>query len=148
MPIRCQGTPWITHKRRAMQRIIDRFGVYITHLEAMVNDTSTKPVDRAKLEGYHRKWSQAEIIIGCAMYVDLLKAPSLLSFSLQEDIDIVTGIKNILKSVSSLQSLLSETPKEWPTVKLVLSKILREETVHEYQGAALTHFSDSGLKLF
>ena len=98
MPICCQGTRWITHKRRAMQRIIDRFGVCITHLEAMVNDTSTKPVDRAKLEGYHRKWSQAEKIIGCAMFVDLLKAPSLLSLSLQEDTNIVTGIKNI-KSV-------------------------------------------------
>ena len=47
-PVCCQGTRWITHKRRAMQRIVDRFGAYIQHLTGMVNDSSVKPSDKAK----------------------------------------------------------------------------------------------------
>ena len=33
------GTRWITHKRNAMQRIVDRYGVYIADLPALVEDT-------------------------------------------------------------------------------------------------------------
>ena len=143
VPVRCQGTRWISHKRRAMQRIVDRFGAYIQHLTAMVNDTSVKAADKAKLQGYLRKWSQGRMLIGCAMYVDILKAPSLLSLSLQEDgIDTVQGIKSILKSAGSLQSLSKEIPKEWPTVKLVLSRIVTEGTDKTYQGATLTQYND------
>ena len=51
------------------------------------------------------------MLIGCSMYIDILKAPSILSLVLQEDgMDIIQGIKAILKSVSSLQSLNKEAP--------------------------------------
>ena len=81
-PIRCQGTPWITHKRRAIQRIVARYGTYIQHLTAMVNDSDVKSADSAKLQGYLNKWAQGKMLIGCVMYADILKAPSLLSLSL------------------------------------------------------------------
>ena len=58
------------------------------------------------------------------MYIDVLKAPSLLSLTLQNEfIDIVQGVKNILQAVSSLEGLTKTSPKEWPTVKLVLLRI-------------------------
>lgn len=44
------------------------------------------------------KWMQYRTILGCAMYVDILKPPSLLSLPLQEsELDTVLGIKTILK---------------------------------------------------
>ena len=142
LPIRCQGIRWIAHKRRAMQRIVDRFGAYITHLEAMVNDSSVKPDDKAKLVGYHRKWASSDMLMGCAMYIDVLKAPSILSLALQnESVDIVQGIKNILKSVTSLQSLSRVSPKEWPTVKLVLSRIESDM----YQGTTLAKYNEGSI---
>ena len=102
-PVRCQGTRWISHKRRAMQRVVDRYGAYIQHLTAMMNDSSVKAADKAKVRGYLRKWSEGKMLIGCAMYVDALKIPSLLSLTLQEDgIDIVQSIQSILKSSASL----------------------------------------------
>ena len=52
LPVRCQGTRWINHKRRALQRIVDRYGVYIMHLNALVSDSTVKGVDRCKLRGY------------------------------------------------------------------------------------------------
>ena len=29
LPKRCSGTRWISHKREALQRIVDRYGTYI-----------------------------------------------------------------------------------------------------------------------
>ncbi len=72
-----------------MQRIV---GAYITHLHAIINDSSVKPADKAKLTGYHKRWARSDMLIGCAMYIDVLKAPSLLSLTLQDEfVDIVQG---------------------------------------------------------
>ena len=39
------------------------------------------------------------VLLGCAMYIDVLKAPSLLSLTLQNEfVDIVQGIKNNLQA--------------------------------------------------
>ena len=142
-PIRCQGTRWINHKRRAMQRLVDRFGAYIQHLTAMISDSSVKAADKARVRGYLCKWSEGKMLVGCALYVDALKVPSLLSLTLQEDgVDIVQGIQNILKSSSSLESLTRDLPSQWPTVKLVLSRIATEGTSKVYQGATLLHYND------
>ena len=83
----------------------------------------------------------------CAMYVDILKPPSLLSLSLQgNELDMVLGIKNTLKSTTALKSLARQDPFEWPTVKLLLGKIKDEEGKKSYQGAPLKNFSDSTLE--
>ena len=82
------------------------------HLNALVNDSTVKAADKSKLRGFLRKWSQGKMLIGCAMYIDILKAPSILSLTLQDDkVDIIQGIKSILKAAGSLQS--QENPKEW-----------------------------------
>ena len=136
LPVRCQGTRWIDHKRRALQRIVDRYGAYILHLNALVNDSTVKAADKSKLRGYLRKWSQGKMLIGCAMYIDILKAPSILSLTLQDDkVDIIQGINSILKAASSLQSLSKENPKEWSSVKLVLSRITEDDSKKVYQGS-------------
>ena len=94
LPVRCQGTRWINYKRKAMQRVIDRFGAYISHLAALIEDSSVKACDKARLKGYVQMWNQGKILVGCAMYIEILKAPSILSLALQEDqIDIVYGFK-------------------------------------------------------
>ena len=97
MPIRSQGSRWINHKRRALQRFVDRYGAYINHL-TLVEDKTIRSDDRAKLKRYLQKWRQARILVGAALYVDLLKSPSCLSVCLQaESLDIVSGIKSVLK---------------------------------------------------
>ena len=56
--------------------------------------------------------------------------------------DLFQGIKNILKSSAALKSLSKVSPKQWPTVKLVLSKIENESSSKVYQGATLSRFND------
>lgn len=86
-------------------------------------------------------------LVGCAMYVDILKPPSLLSLSLQgHELDTVLGIKNTLKSVTALKILARQDPFEWPTIKLVLGRIKDEADEKTYQGATLKNYSDTALK--
>lgn len=136
LPIRCQGTRWITHKRKALQRVLDRFGAYIAHLTTLIEDTSVRAGDRDRLKGYIKKWKDPKMLFGCAMFIDALKPVSLLSLTLQnENADIVMSIENTLKSVKSLKSLSEQDPKEWPTVKLMKSRI--NVSSQEYQGVVL-----------
>ena len=69
LPVRSQGTRWISHKHKALQRVVDRFGAYATHLTALVSDTTIKSTDQARLMGYLQKWTQGKILVGCAMYI-------------------------------------------------------------------------------
>ena len=99
LPVRSHGTRWVSHKRRALQRVLDRYGAYIHHLSTLTEDRSLKPDDRQRLKGYLLKWRQPKMLIGCAMYVEALKPVSLLSLALQkEDADIVTSIEKISES--------------------------------------------------
>ena len=51
LPVRCQGTRWISYKGKALQRVVDRFGAY--DLAALIEDSTVKKVsDRARLKGY------------------------------------------------------------------------------------------------
>ena len=104
MPVRSQGSKWITHKRKALQRIVDSYDAYICHLTVLSEDRSLKSEVRACLTGYLRKWSDMSVVVGCALYVDVLEPPTLLSLTLQgSDLDIVFGIKQILRSCESLK---------------------------------------------
>lgn len=65
--------------------LTDLVHTYLNHLSTLAQDKSTKSDDKARLVGYVRKWSQSKILVGCALYVDILKPPSLLSLTLQDD---------------------------------------------------------------
>jgi hypothetical protein len=87
------------------------------------------------------------MLIGAAMYVDVLKAPSLLSLSLQgEKLDIVLGIQHILKSSKSLKKMAGQDPLLWPTVKLVCKRLKAEVEDKVYQRAVLNDYSPATLK--
>ena len=74
--------------------------------------------DQARIKGYLKKWSEFKVLIGCALYIEKLKPPSILSLSLQgSNIDIVLAIKQILKATTALKSLAGTDPLQWPTVK-------------------------------
>ena len=147
IPVRSQGSRWITHKRRALQKVVDQYGAYITHLITLCEDKTIKSEDRARLKGYVQKWTQSKILIGCAMYVEILKGPSILSLCLQKsDCDIVYGLKQILKVADSIRSLRRQDPSLWPTVKLMMEKIDSEGSIVCYQGAEIKNYTSATLE--
>ena len=90
LPVRAHGSCWIMYKRKALQRVVDRYGAYLHHLTTLAEDTSIKSTDRQHLKGYLLKWREASMIIGSVLYTDVLKPASLLSLTSQnDDIDIV-----------------------------------------------------------
>ena len=139
-----QGIRWISHKRRALQRIVDRFGVYCAHLHSMTSDPTLDAADQIKLKSFHQRWTEGRILIGCALYIDVLKAPSQLSLSLLEsEIDVISGIKHILKTMQTFHLLRKKDPQEWPTFTTVLATLAEQEDSKSYQGVDLTNFNSS-----
>lgn len=91
-------------------------------------------------------WNQGKILVGCAMYIKILKAPSILSLTLQEDrVDIVQGLKQILTSANAPQALAKRDPKNWPTVKFVVGRVSEDGDQKVYQGGVLKNFTDDML---
>ena len=82
VPVRCSGTRWIAHKCKALQRFIDRYGVHVNHLSTLATDRQTMAEDKARLKGYVFKMKNYKILVGTAMYLDLLQPVHLLSLSL------------------------------------------------------------------
>ena len=98
-PIRSKGSCWISHKRQVLQRIIEQYGAYTSHLTTLVEDSSISNKDKTRQKGHLSKWQQGKVLIGRAFYVDALKALSILSKDLQaEKLDVVSGLQNIIKS--------------------------------------------------
>ena len=132
LPVRAQGSRWVSFKRKALQCIINCYGAYTSHLSALTEDKTVKAVDRQRLKGYVSRWMDGQVLLGCALYVDILQAPSFLSLTLQNDgLDIVQGIQHILKSHQSLKKLSSQDPLHWSTVKLLRKRIV-ERMVKEH----------------
>ena len=45
--IRSCGTRWICHKRKALQHVVDCYGIYITYIASLAEDKSIKAADHA-----------------------------------------------------------------------------------------------------
>jgi len=59
--------------------------VYTNHIASLIEDLSTKAADKAKLKGYMIKWTDAKYLLGCALFVDLLRLCAIFSKCMQED---------------------------------------------------------------
>ena len=81
--------------------------MYLSHLATLSEDKSIKSADRQWLKGYLLKRRDARMIIGPALYtIHSNQLASILTLTLQDyDINIVQGIKRILKAHSSLQNM-------------------------------------------
>ena len=76
------------------------------------------------MHAHHRKLDMSPTcitlycIVSCAMYVDILKSPSLPNMVLQGNkLDVVLGIKNTSKSLTKLKNLEKKDPFKWLSVK-------------------------------
>lgn len=127
-----------------MKRVISKFGAYSSHLIALSEDSSVKPVDRAKLRGYSTKWANAKYILGCAFYSDLLSPCALYSKVLQNDsLDILGAFTSLLRTVQELNKLSSKSLQQWPTYSSTLKSITQEDGKQLYQQQLLKNFAEA-----
>ena len=108
--LRSCGTRWIAHKMNAMRPLIEKFGLYMQHLEEMTADKSYKNDQRAKLKGYLTQWRKTSILLNLVFYFELLQPASCLSLALQkEDIDPVRAIDALLTIKKRLRKLKAKS---------------------------------------
>lgn len=89
-------TRWITHKLNALQLMLDKFGIYLQHLQSMSEDKSFKSADRQKFKGWLRKWQQARIPLLACLFLEILSPAKMLSLAFQEnDINPVSTIQHL-----------------------------------------------------
>ena len=126
----------------ALERVVDRFGAYLSHMIAMTEDTSLKPVDRQKVKGYVLEWQDSKILLGCALFHDLLRPCSVLCKVLQEEeICVVQVIEAVMKTKKSLEKIKTTPFEDLPSVKKALGRIKHEEGGSViYKGVELTYY--------
>ena len=143
-PLRACGTRFVSHKVAAMNRFIDRYGAFLGHLTSLTEDATVLPADKQKMKGYILKWRDSKMVLGCAMFHDLLKPSAILCKVLQDDeICVVDAIEAVLKTSKAVEKLKTTDFDELPTVKKVLLRI--QHTADDgttYQGAQLVKFEE------
>ena len=151
-PLRACGTRFIAHKVCALERIIDRFGAHLNHLVALIEDPKTKLVDRQKLKGYVTKWKDSKVLLGCAVFHDILKPAAILCKSFQADeISIVSTIEAILRTTAAMKKLQNTEMEDLPSVKKVILRLKHDATASSssstssktYQGVEITKLDQS-----
>ena len=145
-PKRACGTRFISHKVAAIGRFLDRYGAYIAHLTSLSEDSSVRAVDRQKLKGYLLKWRETKIVIGCALFHDILQPAAVMCKSLQDDeVCIVGAIVVVLKTAQAITNLQTVAFEDLNTVKKVLARVQKGSGLKvTYQGAILAHY-DQGV---
>ena len=116
--------------------------ISVWSIVALLEDSSTKAADRAKLKGYLKKWLDAKYLLGCAFFVDLLLPCSVVSMTMQSDeVDIVGAMSSLLRTVKEVDKLCSYGLERWPTYAATLAKITEEDGKHVYQLQELKCFA-------
>jgi len=81
-------------------------------------------VDRAKLQGYLRKWVDAKYLLGCAFFIDLLSPCAIFSKVMQEDdLDVLGAFSSLICTVKEVNILSSKPLEQWRTYCTTLSKL-------------------------
>ena len=144
-PKRASGTRWISHKLAALKLLVDKFGLFIQHLETLSSDRSVKSSDQAKLKGYIKQWKSSKLFVYLCFFVDLLQPAAVLSQAFQgEDVDAVTVASGLCKVKKQLNSLQDREADKLQTVRHYLGNV---EANDEYQGVRLSNISQAVAQL-
>ena len=57
------------HKIGAITQILDKFSLYITHLENVATDTSYRAKEHNQIKGYLNKWKNSKMLVNLCFYL-------------------------------------------------------------------------------
>ena len=103
--------------------------MYLNHLALLSEDSSLKAKDRQKMKGYLLQWCNGKLLLGCALFLDILKPAAVLCKVLQDgELCIVAAIESIWKTQRHMDQLEQTSALDLPSVKHILS------TMHHFAG--------------
>ena len=148
-PTKATGTRWIDHKLRAMRQVVNKYGLYVSHLINVVADTSKK-CDRALLKGKLEKLMDAKVLLRCALFIDILGPARAFSLITQQEgafiVDIVDSVSTTLSNYQRMMTKFELDPNaifELPTLKSVITAIEEddmEDGIPRYQGQKVKYY--------
>ena len=115
-----------------MTGFVDKFGVSIQHIENVISDTF-KHCDKATLEGKRRQMVEAEVLLKCSIFIDILDSAKNFSLASQyKDIDIIPLVEQIddMKVYQLFANKFQASPEsifEIPHVKKLLTQIVHND---------------------
>ena len=143
------GTRWIAHKLKSLKDYIDKFGLYIYHIENILADT-TKKTDKATLEGKYRLFVNTKTFLFSCLLVDLLERARNLSLETQKDesnliktMSVIEVIKNCYQRLKNKLSKDSKLISKFPCLEKVLPEISLAQEKYCYQNIELQSFNEA-----
>ena len=141
-PKKASGTRWIAHKTRALDLIIDKFGLLMQHLENLSEDKSYPAKERHTFKGWYNKWMKARIPLLICVFVEVLAPAGILSKAFQsKDINVVTTDSLLSQCKLQLQIIEQKPFEELPTVRPFLEKVkVDDDGKSKFQDVVLKDF--------
>jgi hypothetical protein len=120
---------------------LDKWGVYIQHLETMTEDETITSKEKAKMKGYPKRWKSSRMPLLLSLFIDILTIPSILSLTFQkETIDPVQTVRAFKKVKERLVQFEKKAFEKLPNVTNFLSKIKEVNGQFFYQNVELSSF--------
>ena len=142
-PYKSYGTRWIAHKIKAMENVLNNYGIYIKHLESLAH-TDSQALKRAEIQGEAKKWKNAKFPIHLALYIDVLTPLKVLSLGFQKEkhdpVLAVRRIKEFNWTMAKLQLLIDSALSEDNADRLINNtKLFKEINESKYQDIELVN---------
>ena len=147
-PVKSTGTRWIGHKLRAMERLVEKFGLYTQHLENVLESIRSSK-DKAILQGKFNKLIDSKVLLRSAFFLDILTEAKKFSLVTQKnDINIINVIDCVQSTSNNYRKLLGKLKKSpgdvfnlLPTLKNVVETIeSNEDGDAVFQGQSIKYY--------
>ena len=144
-PKRASGTRWISHKVAALETIIDKYGIYMTHLQELSVDTSYSRNEINKFRDYFDKWSYGRVPLLISLFLEILSPAKILSKGFQEqDIDVVKTVDYLKRANRQFARIKDKEYYELPSVKRFMSKVeTSDHGVTTFNGIEMKDFENA-----
>ena len=125
--------------------IIDKYVMYMQHLESLIEDQNYSSLERAKFKGWHTKWTHARIPLLVCRSIEVLSPAKLLSKTFQsEDVDAVSTASLLEQSRNQLSRIDGKDYFELPTIKRFLNKVKNgDDNLCYFQDVSIKYFENA-----
>ena len=106
-PVMSNGTSWIDLRIRAMEKLVNKFGLYMQHIQNITPDT-TKQLDCVKLQGKFSTLIESNVILQAAFLLDILEKAKIFNLCTQK---VDTNIIDITDAAQSIQRHYNQLKK-------------------------------------
>ena len=123
--------------------IIDKYGMYMQHLESLIEDRSYSSLERAIFKGWHTKWTHAQVPLLVCLSIEVLSPAKLLSKTFQsEDVNTACTASLFEQSRQQLSRIGHKDYLELPTITRFLNKVKKGDDDY-FQDVIIKYFGNA-----